>query len=482
MASWFQILGNVAGGAAGVLRERQKAADASALLDQELSARDKREKNIRELTDATNIQVRDEKRRWVAAKEERERERKKKEKYKNNLAFAKVNLSPDIYNTITKLNPEELNSSVDMFNTNKYFGSFEDIITQGIIETPGQPPRLDLSDTWKSQNGVYGGTLFEKEQKILARIEVTTDPAQLVTLNKRLAEVIKEREKQDANNMSANSNKHSTLAAPRAAQNQVFSTLSRTVKAQLGPQYFNDNGEIDPSKFRFTLQEAYTETSIADFDNVGRDMLKRQQIIGRALHSMTEGKQYLSTHQNDQRYVVAYQKTVHDESVTTGNNIRRSLETINRVYAGALAKIKADKGGKVDLLTDKYKESYAARIQQVKNIFTNMRVSPVILNIPASYAFQSEATLKQNGVIELVKLHNQAIRNGTKGFLTLDMEFKLLNGISEDNPFIETFKLSENLSEFKEMIWGDSNANVIQGKDGIISWDAPSSATTEQVE
>jgi len=62
------------------------------------------------------------------------------------------------------------------------------------------------------------------------------------------------------------------------------------------------------------------------------------------------------------------------------------------------------------------------------------------------------------------------------------MEFKLLNGISEDNPFIETFKLSENLSEFKEMIWGDSNANVIQGKDGIISWDAPSSATTEQVE
>lgn len=476
----FQLLGRAAGAAGAVLKDRQEAADASALLDQQLTARTKRENNIRKLDAATSIATRNEKREWEAIKEEKERKRKETEKYKDNLAIARINLSDETYSIVKSLKPEELNSSLDMFNTGNYYGSFQQMIEQGIIETPGQDPRLDLSDTWKSLSGVYGGTLFEKEQKILARIEVTTDPAQLVTLNKRLAEVTKERKKEDANNMSANSNKNSSFTAIRAAQNQVFGTLSRTVKSQLGPQYLNDNRDIDPSKFRFALQEIYTDTSITNFDNVGRDMLRRQKIMGRALHSMTEGEQYLSTQQNDQRYVVAYQKTVHDESATTGNNIRRSLETINRVYAGALAKIDADKGKSEDLLTDKYKESYAARIQQVKNIFTDMRVSPVILNIPKSWRSQSESMIKQNGVIELVKLHNQAIRNGTKGFLTLDMDFKLINGIFKDNPFIDTFKLTEPTPGFKEIIWGDRDAVVTQGDDGTISWDVPDAPMSEE--
>ena len=123
MASMFQLLGRAAGAAGAVLKDRQEAADASALLDQQLTARTKRENNIRKLDAATSIATRNEKREWEAIKEEKERKRKETEKYKDNLAIARINLSDETYSIVKSLKPEELNSSLDMFNTGNYYGS-----------------------------------------------------------------------------------------------------------------------------------------------------------------------------------------------------------------------------------------------------------------------------------------------------------------------------------------------------------------------
>ena len=114
---------------------------------------------------------------------------------------------------------------------------------------------------------------------------------------------------------------------------------------------------------------------------------------------------------------------------------------------------------------DLFKNSYDLHIANAKRLFANTTTSPVV--------YMPSKNNAGNDLKSLIAEHNNAVKNDTAGFLTLDGPLKMLDTTSDKGklrPQIVEFTLSNSNLGFKNEIWGDSNATVTQNSEGLISW------------
>ena len=462
----FQLLGRAAGAAGAVLEKRQAAADASALLDKQLTARDKRERNIRELDVTTRQAGKDEQRAYEEAREIKREKREEKKLHENSLSVAKVNLPSDLYQTATLLDPKELASLIKLHDTNKYHGSFQDMFVQSLeVVSSGEPPRLNLSNSWIATNRINGGTLENKLLMLEIQLGKTKNSTKRSEIENTITLVNKQIAKRDDKIVEGEDD---SFKSERLAVSHVTTTLAAAEKNAFKARHLTASGEgLDPTQFSLRLVQQTTGTDANAFDEVGRNMIKRQQEKSRAVNLMTQGNMYTSTTDAQSRYTTSFRRQVNANIAKVGGDSLDTIVEINKYYAMATDNIEK---GSANTLGEKqqldlFKNSYDLHIANAKRLFANPTISPVV--------YMPSKNNAGRDLKSLILEHNNAVENGTAGFLTLDGPLKMFDTTSDKGklrPQIIEFTLSNSNPGFKTEIWGDSNATVTQNSEGLISW------------